>query len=207
MADSDHDLLAAWRAGDRGAGGALFERHFAGVFRFFRNKVDQEVEDLVQRTFIACVEGRDRFREEATFRTFLFAIARNVLREHIRGRQRLRSREIDFEVDSVVDLGATPSTLLAARAEEKLLLHGLRALPLASQEVLELFYWERLTGAELGEVLGVPEDTARTRLRRARLQLEAAITRLETSQTQLESTLSGLERWAAGLRGQLTPAR
>lgn len=204
---SDHELLHAWRAGDRHAGGVLFERHFAGVFRFFRSKVDHGVEDLVQRTFMACVESRDRFREEASFRTFVFAVARNVLREHIRQRQRSRQQEADFEVDSLVDLGQGPVTVLAARAEERLLLQALRSLPVAAQEILELFYWERLTGGELGEVLGVPEDTARTRLRRARLQLEQVIARLEANKTEVESTLSGLETWAAGLRDRFAPAR
>lgn len=185
----------------------LFERHFDGVFRYFRNKVDQGVEDLVQRTFMACVEGRDRFRGDASFRTFVFAVAHNVLRDDIRQRQRSRSREVDFELDSIVDLGASPTTMMMARAEEKLLLHGLRSLPLASQEILELYYWERLTGEELGQVLGVPEDTARSRLRRARLQLEQAIMRLEASRAELQSALSGLDGWAAGLRGQLVPAR
>jgi len=204
---SDRDLLSAWRAGDRHAGSELFERYFDGVFRFFRNKVDHAASDLVQRTFMACVEGRDRFRGDSTFRTFVFAVARNVLREHIRERQRALRREIDFELDSIVDLGSSPVTRLAARAEEKLLLQALRALPLAAQEVLELYYWERLTGAELAAVLGVPEDTARSRVRRARGLLEETLARLEASPRELESTLSGLDQWAAGLRDRLGPGR
>lgn len=201
---SDRDLLRAWRAGDRQAGSALFDRYFDGVRRFFRNKVDHGVEDLVQATFVACVESRDRFREEASFRTFLFAIAHNILKEHYRRRQR-SDRELDLDRDSIVDLGASPTSLLVAQAEEKLLLHGLRTLPIASQVILELYYWEGLTGAELGALLGVPEDTARSRLRKARGQLELAIARLEASRSELDSTLSGLDRWAARLRDQLAP--
>ena len=201
---SDSDLIRAWRAGDRRAGSALFERHFDGVRRFFRNKVDQGVEDLVQRTFVACLEGRDRFREEASFRTYLFAIAHNLLREHFR-RQRRATEELDLERLSIIDLGASPSSLLVARAEEKLLLHGLRQLPIASQVLLELYYWEQLTGAELGVFLGVPEDTARSRLRKAKAQLEAALKRLASDPVDLDSTLAGLDRWAASLRAQLAP--
>lgn len=202
---SDSDLIRAWRAGDRQSGSVLFERHFDSIRRFFRNKVDHGVEDLVQRTFVACLEGRDRFREESSFRTYLFAIAHNLLREHFR-RQRRATEELDLERVSIVDLGASPSSLLAARAEEKLLLHGLRQLPIASQVILELYYWEQLTGAELGLFLGVPEDTARSRLRRAKNQLEAAIERLASTPADLESTLAGLDRWAANVRAQLAPA-
>lgn len=183
----------------------MFERHFDSIRRFFRNKVDHGVEDLVQRTFVACLEGRDRFREEASFRTYLFAIAHNLLREHFR-RQRRATEELDLERLSIVDLGAGPSSLLVARAEEKLLLHALRQLPLASQVILELFYWEQLTGAELGVFLGIPEDTARSRLRKARKQLEATLGRLASSAVELESTIAGLDRWAASLRTQLAPA-
>ncbi len=203
---SDSDLIHAWRAGDQKAGSELFERHFDSVRRFFRNKVDHGGEDLVQRTFVACLEGRDRFREEASFRTYLFAIAHNLLREHFR-RQRRATDELDLERVSIVDLGASPSSLLAARDEEKLLLHGLRQLPIASQVILELYYWEQLTGAELGLFLGVPEDTARSRLRNAKKQLEATLKRLATDAGHLESTMAGLDRWAENLRARLAPAR
>lgn len=203
---SDQELLAAWRAGDRRAGSTLFERHFDAIRRFFRNKADQHVEDLVQRTFIACVEGRDRFRGDSSFRTYLFAIAHNVLREHFR-RQRRAPGDLDLDRLSIVDLGASPTSMLVARAEERILLHALRQIPVASQVILELYYWEQLTGAELGAFLGVPEDTARSRLRKAKQQLEAAIGRIEGTARELDSTLSGLEQWAAGLRAQLVLAR
>lgn len=200
---SDDELLRAWRSGDREAGGALFERHFDAVCRFFRNKVDRHVEDLVQRTFVACVEGRLRFRGESSFRTYLFGIAHNVLREYLREKRR-DPDELDLEASSVVELGAGPSSALAARAEERLLLHGLRQIPVASQVILELYFWEDWTGAELGAFLGVPEDTARSRLRKAKAQLEAALRRLAANPAELSSTLTGLETWAQGLRAGLS---
>ncbi len=199
---SDSELLRAWRAGERTAGGLLLRRHFDAILRFFRNKVDHGAEDLVQRTFAACVEGRDRFREEAPFRTYLFAIAHNVLCEYIRDRRRSRE-DVDLEKVSIVDLGASPTSLLVARADERLLLHSLRHIPVASQVILELCYWERLTGAELGQFLGVPENTARSRLRKAKKQLEAAMSELARSPLDLGGSISDLDQWAARLRQQL----
>ncbi|WP_420829612.1 RNA polymerase sigma factor [Nannocystis pusilla] len=58
---------------------ALFERHFESVYRFFCNKVPRDADDLVQETFLECVGAKERFRQDASFRTFLFAIARKVL--------------------------------------------------------------------------------------------------------------------------------
>ena len=56
---------------------------------------DGRLEDLVQQTFMACVEGRERFRNDSTFRTYLFGVAHNVLRSHLRKRRREGER-FDF---------------------------------------------------------------------------------------------------------------
>lgn len=197
---TDDELLAAWRDGDRKAGNELFQRHFESVRRFFVNKVDREIEDLVQRTFTGCVESRERFEGRSTFRTFLFAVAHNVLREHFR--QKRRDARVDDDERSVVDLGAGPSSLLADRREQRLLLEGLRRIPISFQVALELYYWEKLTGAELGEVLGVPENTARSRLRRAKELLSAALETIEKSKDLLQSTTADLDGWAASIRAR-----
>lgn len=202
----DEALLTAWRAGDQRAGSELFHRHFDAVFRFFRNKVDRGVDDLVQRTFTRCVEFRQSIKKDSAFRAFLFGVARNVLREHYRGLKR-RAREIDFERESVVDLGASPHSLIDGQRQQRLLLEGLRRISLEDQTLLELYYWERLTGVDLGEFLGVNENTARTRLRRARLRLEKTLAELEASRELLQSTIENLDRWAEGVRLQLAVSR
>lgn len=202
---SDIELFRAWRAGDRQAGSLLFARHFDAIYRFFRNKLDDDIEDLVQRTFVACVEGRERFREEASFRTYLFAVAHNLLREHLRRKRRAPER-VDLDEVSVVDLGASPISLVVAQAEERVLLQALRRIPVNSQVILELYFWEKLSGAEIGAFLGVVEDTARSRIRKAKQQLEAMIRRIEAAPRELESTLSNLEQWADAIRRQLAPS-
>jgi len=138
----DLELVEAWRAGDRQAGGELFDRHFSSIRRFFRSKVGDDYEELVQRTFTRCVEGQARFRGEGKFRSYLFSIAANVLREHIRAHQRAHER-FDPDVSSVVDLALPgPATAAGVRREQKVLLEALRRLPVNDQIVLELFYWE-----------------------------------------------------------------
>lgn len=199
---TDEQLLMAWRAGDKEAGNALFARHFAGVYRFFRNKVDRGVEDLVQRTFMACVEGRDRLRADSSFRAYLFGAAHHLLRGHYR-RERAFAREEDADDHAIVDMGASPTSLLGEHDEERLLLMALRRLTLGDQTLLELYYWEQLTGPELAAALKVPENTARTRVRRARVRLEQEVARLAAAPERLRSTVDNLDRWAASLRGHL----
>ena len=200
---SDFDLLDAWAAGDKRAAKELIDRHIAAIVRFFRNKAGGEgVEDLVQDTFLACVGARDRFRREASFRTFLFATARNVLFAHLRRRQK-HADALDPEVQSVADLAPGPSTIIAGKHEQRVLLEALRALPLDYQIALELYHWEELTGPELAEVLGIGEPALRSRLHRAKQELRRQVERIAASPEELSSTLGNLDAWAAGLRAVL----
>ena len=131
---------------------------------------DLDCDDAVQETFLACLTG-PAFRGESSFRTYLFAIARNVLHAQMKRLGRARA-EVDVGEISVMDLGPSPSTLAARRREERLLLSALRAIPLDMQIALELFYWEDLSGSELAVALEIPEGTVRSRLRRAREALD-----------------------------------
>ncbi|NVB37967.1 sigma-70 family RNA polymerase sigma factor [Pseudenhygromyxa sp. WMMC2535] len=198
-AKSDLELLDAWREGDTRAGNELFNRHFDSVCRFFANKAPNEVDDLIQRTFLACVEGRDRYRGEASFRGYLFGVARNVLRRYYRDK-RYHEARFDPLIASMHDLGPGPSLIIADKREQEILLQALRRLPMDHQITLELYYWENMSGSELAQVLDIPEGTVRGRIRRAKQLLEAALAELAESPQQLESTVANLEGWARDLR-------
>jgi RNA polymerase sigma factor (sigma-70 family) len=201
---TDPELLEAWRRGELAAGDELFNRHFAAIHRFFRNKVSEGLlEDLVQQTFMACVEGRERFRNDSSFRTYLFGVANNLLRDHYRA-QRKEPEALDFGKSSAVDVGAGPSTVVGKRREERLLLEALRNIPLDSQIVLELYYWEEMSASQTAEVLGIPEGTVRGRVRRAKDLLKKELAKLARSPQELETTVGNLERWAAALRQQMS---
>jgi RNA polymerase sigma factor (sigma-70 family) len=202
VVDSDEALLLAWRAGDRRAGNQLFQRHYETVRRFFINKVDRDLEDLIQRTFEGCMKGQERFEGRSSFLAYLRGIARHLLLQHWESR-RARDRDVDIDELSLAELGAGPSSVLAKSQADKRLLDALRQLPLKDQELLELFYWENLSGPALAEVLGMPENTVRSRLRRAKLALKKAYLRLERFAGVPESSNHDLEDWARGLRGQL----
>lgn len=202
----DAELLTAWRSGDQAAGRRLAERYFDPIYRFFRNKAGSDIDDLVQGTFLRCAQSKDAIRNQASFRAYLFRIARNVLADHY-GSRRREHASLDTQRLSVTSMGVTPTRMLAQREEQRLLLEALRSIPLDEQVLLELVYWERLTGRELAAVLGVPEGTARTRLRSARQSLEAQLHRLARTPDQLQSTIGNLERWSASIRELLADDR
>jgi RNA polymerase sigma-70 factor (ECF subfamily) len=190
-AENDADLLQQWAAGSREAGNLLIERHFECVHRFFRNKVGPEIEDLVQQTFLGCVEARARFQGQASFKTFLLAIARNQLFTHY-GKQRRHA--FDVTVTSLHDMGTSPSGVAAQREDERLLAEALRRVPLEAQVVLELAYWEGLDGGEIARVLDVPLNTAYTRLRRAKAQLRLRIEQLAPDRPGIAQLLEQIEQ-------------
>lgn len=205
--EDDPALLDAWRRGDASAGRRLVDRHLASLGRFFANKVghEEDAHDLVAETFERLARGLDRFAGRSSVRTWLFAIAHNVLREHIRRRERDAARGAPLR--SVADLGPSPSVVFARHEEERLLLHALRSLPFDDQILLELSLFEEMSRAEIAEITSTPAGTVAGRLRRARARLDESLSALCRSPERLASTTTDLARWARSIRGMLSPGR
>lgn len=200
---SDEQLLAAWRQGDRGAGQALFRRHYDTLARFYANKVAaEERPELIQRTFLACVESRDRFEGKSQFRTYLIGIAVRQLYKHF-DRRRRDQRRLDFNHVSSEDLAPTPSQYAVQQDEYRILLAALRRVPVDYQLVLELVYWEGFTAQMIAECLDIPLGTAKTRIRRGRELVREQIETVAATPSLLQSTLMNLDGWAEGLREQI----
>lgn len=202
-ADDDQALLLAWRNGEEDAGNALVQRHFPVVFRFFRSKLTEGVEDLAQRTFLGCVESADAYRGEASFRAFVLGIARRQLLMHFRARYR-RDAMFDPATQSVQDIappsGRSPSAVIAARDEQRLLVAALRRLPIDFQIAVELFYWEELPIDEIAVVLEVAVGTVKSRLARARDMLRRHVADLSAANALAPPPTDDLDHWARSLR-------
>jgi RNA polymerase sigma factor (sigma-70 family) len=197
---TDEELLEAWRGGEREAGEQLYDRHVAAVARFFRNKFPDDVEELIQQTFLGLIEARDRVRSNEPLQSFLLGIARHKLLDRLRAAYK---DPIELESDSLNDLAPGPSTIAARKREQRLLLEGLRRIPVEHQIALELSYWEGLNAAEIAAVVGISHSAMRSRLSRARALLERALVELAESPTRLGSTVGGLDEWAAEIRARL----
>lgn len=201
----DADLVRAYRAGDKQAGEALVERYYGPVLKFCRSKAPAAAKDIAQQTFMGCFERLEQLRDPAAFRSFVFGVACNQVRKHYR-RARVDGDRLDFGSVSSMDLDPTPSRIMAGRAEHRLLLEGLRRIPLDYQMVLELFYWEGMSASDVAEALDMPLGTAKARIRRGKQLLEQALAGLEAPGAVLHSTVSDLESWAKGLRASLLDA-
>lgn len=195
-------LIARWKQGDRGAGEVLLRQYTEPLLLFFRNKAADTALDLVQRTLLACVQSIANYRGEGSFRSFLFAIAYRTLCSYYASK-RGPTESVDFSSISVRDLAASPSQQIAEREEQRILLEALRRLPVESQVMLELYYWESMTVDEIAAVIAVPGGTAKSKLRRARELLRLEIEHLAHSPALLHSTLADLDGWARALREKL----
>ena len=198
---TDAKLLEAWASGDVDAGNQLFKRYFDSVYGFFQTKVDRDAEELVQATFMGCVQSIHRFRGASSFRTFLFSIARKRLYSFYRDKKRF-GREADFNEMSVADMGTGAETHLGRAEDQRQLLQALCALPLEQQIMLELFYWENMSGQQIAEILDLTPGTVRTRLFRARTALRAGMVRLSQDPRYESMTIDDLDAWASAMRAR-----
>lgn len=193
--NDDATLLESWRAGDSGAGDELLRRHFATVVRFFRSKLGDDIDDIVQQTFADTVRARDQVGAGG-FRAYMLRVAHNRLMDHLRRKAR-RPEAFDPASISLADLTTSVSQKLARNQDEHLMLQAMRELSIEYQTALELAYWEELPGLEIAEILGISPNTVRSRLGRARVALREALQRQAVAPALVERTVARLDASAA----------
>lgn len=199
LAPDDFELLRRWTAGDPMAGDLLARRYYPNVRRFFDVKVPHHAEDLTQRTFLACAENLASFRGDATFKAYLFGIARIQLLRHLR-----HSKVRDDHAARKSWSGGTArrtslSMIVANRQEHHLLLLAYAKLPPDQQITIELYYWEDMTSSEIASALDVPTSTVTTRLSRARAALHKAVEDLTSPGAVRDSIVADLDGWTRSL--------
>src|SRR5262245_44777865 len=151
--------------GSREAFVELFERYRGPIWRFFRRRVAEaaRAEELAQDVFVAVLQGTTRYEPRASFRSFLFAIAFNLLLADRRKSAHHPVETLDADVPAI---RADLDTALWVRG-------ALESLDSRDREILMLREYEQLTYDDIAEVLTLPINTVRSRLFRARLALKA----------------------------------
>ena len=190
---SDVELLRRWREGDRASGSALLRRHFGGVFRYFDRHVSgADVEDLTQRTFQSCVESRDRLLDDASFRAYLFGIARKQLLKHYEWK-RPRGQEVSPSGAQLRDIRTSPSGLMARADQQQLFVRAMQEVPEEYRVVLDLFFWQDRKMKEIAAQLEVPLGTVKSRLHRGKAMIKDAVEALDVERELRRSTLAELD--------------
>lgn len=179
--------MLAYREGDSRSFEHLYRRHRGGVYRYLlrqcRNRADAE--ELFQDVWTNLIRARGRYHASARFSTYLYRIAHNRLIDHFRRR---RPSDPGPETTEAEDGTMPPSweQLPAAEADgperraataqtARQLLAALMALPSEQREAFLLREEGGLSLAEIAEVTGVSDETAKSRLRYAVQKLRRAL--------------------------------
>ncbi|MFI2713177.1 RNA polymerase sigma factor [Micromonospora sp. NPDC018662] len=155
----------------------LFDRHAVAVHRYLARRIGPPADDLLAETFLVAFRRRAGYRPDVGVRPWLFGIATNLLRRHVRSEER-RYR-------ALARLSATESTppvtedaidRLDAQALRRDLASALASLHRRDRDVLLLTAWADLSYEQIAAVLDVPVGTVRSRLHRARRLTRLALT-------------------------------
>jgi RNA polymerase sigma-70 factor (ECF subfamily) len=178
---SDEELLTACGEGDTAALGALFDRHHRAVFRFLSRLSGlhgNDLDDLVQTTFLQVQRASHRFAGKSTVRTWLFGVAINVARHHFRGE--LRRRRLLRALGDVSRRSSdSPHENLEGRRQIEKLAVSLNDLPSNLKVAFVMCDLEGVPGVEAARILGLREGTLWRRLHEARKALAKAIERID----------------------------
>jgi RNA polymerase sigma-70 factor (ECF subfamily) len=170
-ATSDHALIERIAASDRLAMRALFVRHQVRVYRFVLRLVGnrQVVGDLVSEVFLDIWLHAAKFQARAQVSTWILAIAR------FKALSSLRRRDTD-ELDEVSaaaieDPGDDPEITIQKKERSDILRKCLSRLSPDHREIIDLVYYHEMAIGEIAEIVGIPENTVKTRMFHARKRL------------------------------------
>lgn len=182
---TDEELMAAHARGDRAAFDELFRRYAARLLvvlgRGLRRREDAN--DLLQQVFLQLHRHRNDYQSERPFRPWLYTIALNLKRQHLRYHGRRPESELDASLESTL---STPGEQL--RFEDRQSLdRALAVLSEEAREVVLLHWFGGLSMAEIGELLGASVSAIKVRSHRAYHSMRQCLERSAVAEELLES--------------------
>ncbi|MGY2261257.1 RNA polymerase sigma factor [Pseudomonas sp. SDO55104_S430] len=174
-ASSDESLLARYREGDGAAFEILYARHRQGLFRFLLGLSGsaERAEEVYQETWLSLIRSASQPQGRATFRTWLYQIARNRLIDHWRkhGIHQPLHDSYDEQAHAQADDAADPAQLLSLSRDSQRLDAALQALPADQREVFLLRAYSDLDLPQIATLTETPLETVKSRLRYAQQKL------------------------------------
>lgn len=180
---SDEQLIKEYLEGKEEALAELFGRYLAPIHGFVLSMVKKSdiTDDLTQEVFIKAWQSLKKFDTEKSFKPWLYRIARNRAIDYLRKKKEFNISELKAEeqlqIEQLTASDETSALEAYIKAEEAEQLQAyLTKLPLVDQNILTLYFQDGLNFREIGEVLGMPVDTVKSRQRRALIKLKTLIT-------------------------------
>jgi RNA polymerase sigma-70 factor, ECF subfamily len=170
---SDEALMRRIATGDHLAMRTLYARHSTLLFRFAHRLLGDSTsaEDVRAEVFLAVWRQAGRFEARCSVSTWLLAITRNKALSSLR-----RTREVYLDAEAaalVPDPADDAETNVLKKDRDDILRRATGRLPRKQAEVIDLVYYHGKSIAEVAQILGIPENTVKTRMHHARKRLAA----------------------------------
>jgi RNA polymerase sigma-70 factor, ECF subfamily len=188
----DAELLAALRAGELGAFNSLVARHQRSLINFFYHLCwdRQGAEDCAQEVFLRVYSHLDTYEPQAKFTTFLFRIARNLWIDRMRSAA-VHGKPLSLEAspggegrslqERVASRVQSPVEILAREEQQDALRRAIDQLPDEQKAVVILSEIQGMKYQDIGEILGVPVGTVKSRMHTAMEKLKDLLSVAELS--------------------------
>src|SRR5688500_7450718 len=171
---SDLDLVERWKSGDERAATAIVERHAQALARYASNLgAREDVEELVQDTFVRAFGAIDSFRGDSSLRTWLFTIERRLVIDRARATRR-RGLQVVIDESDVVTSGDALEEMVAMETEGRIRTAVERLSP-TQREVFTLRVAEGLSYREIAGLAGTTEGAARVHYHNALRMIKESI--------------------------------
>ncbi len=185
--EADETLVQRYLAGDRDAFRQLVERHTPALFnlayRLTRDR--EEAADITQEAFRRAFEALPTSRTDLPFKPWLFQIAVNLCRDWAKRRRPIPLTDLAREpddgaeredaADSLPDTSPLPVALVEAEETRQALQRAIEDLPAAYRAAIVLRYMEDMSYQDIAATLGLPLNTVRTHLARAKKALQTRL--------------------------------
>jgi RNA polymerase sigma-70 factor (ECF subfamily) len=184
---SDEDLVLALGAGDTDSLGVLVARWerplYCFTFRLLTRREDAR--DICQETILRVLRKADHFKKGARFSTWMYQIALNLCRDHLRKKRRWSLLVTEAPVSPGDDSAGLdryasdqdPSEEVERREKREFMHRALGQIPTEQREVLVLKEFEGLRFREIADILGCPESTVKSRMYYGLSGLKAVLAR------------------------------
>lgn len=169
----DQALFERIIAGDNSAFEALYKLYYPRLFRFMLRMTRQPetVEELIQETMFLVWSQPERYNHDSKLSTWIFGIAyHKALKSLSKGAQRANEVALDDYLDELSDPGSNVVERLEA---QDWLQNALASLSAEQRALIELTFYHGLAYQDIGNILGCPENTVKTRMFHARKKLQA----------------------------------
>lgn len=165
------ELIRRIAQGERSAVEPLFHRFHDRLFRYLARVLRDEgaAEELANEVILDVWKGAGRFEGRSSVSSWIFSIAHNKAVSYLRKKREVYMNE--DETAHVADSSDTPSELVEKSNMSEILKNSLEELSPAHREVIDLTYFHGMSIREIAGIVGIPENTVKTRMFHARKKL------------------------------------